>query len=79
VLDAIFAYTINGDLFTSEDDYDTAKEIIRSVFRAAIWIPYFLISDRVKKTFVKRWKHYESPALAPINSETEELVFKEEV
>ena len=31
------------------------KEIIRAIVAAAIWIPYFHMSDRVKRTFVNAY------------------------
>lgn len=34
-------------------DADTAKELGRSLFASLIWVPYMLISERVKATFVK--------------------------
>ncbi|MFG3871266.1 DUF2569 family protein [Escherichia coli] len=27
--------------------------MVRNVFSACIWIPYFIVSERVKRTFVK--------------------------
>lgn len=36
--------------------------IIRSVVAAAIWIPYFHMSNRVKKTFVNRYTNEENEA-----------------
>jgi hypothetical protein len=44
-LDTMFALQIDPG---AEVDH---KEIIRSVVAAAIWIPYFQMSQRVKKTF----------------------------
>ena len=33
-------------------DPDTAKELMRSVIMVVIWVPYMLVSKRVKRTFV---------------------------
>jgi len=33
-------------------DPDTTKELFRSLFMVAVWVPYMLLSKRVKATFV---------------------------
>jgi len=33
-------------------DHDTMKELSRALFTVAIWVPYMLVSKRVKATFV---------------------------
>ena len=35
-------------------DPNTTKELSRSVFSAIIWIPYMLVSKRVKATFIEK-------------------------
>lgn len=34
-------------------DYDTTKVLIQSILQSMIWIPYMLLSKRVKATFVR--------------------------
>jgi len=38
---------------TYAEPSDNVRELIRAVFAAAIWIPYFVRSRRVKLTFVR--------------------------
>ena len=37
----------------AHDDPDSTKEVIRALVAAIIWVPYFLVSKRVKATFVE--------------------------
>lgn len=52
---------VAGDFFfadlipdvATEDNADSIKELTRSIMGVIIWIPYCLVSKRVKNTFVK--------------------------
>ncbi|WPU22606.1 DUF2569 domain-containing protein [Cedecea neteri] len=40
-------------LFDVPFDFDNAKALMRSFLGACIWVPYFCVSERVKRTFVR--------------------------
>ncbi|MEZ5926600.1 MAG: DUF2569 domain-containing protein [Hyphomicrobiaceae bacterium] len=55
VLSVGLAVAFAADLVeaTSADKQDMAKEAVKSVAAAGIWLPYFRVSKRVKNTFVR--------------------------
>ena len=55
IVDAIVAGMIFKDMLTDEPFFDpeTIKEIVRMSIQVIIWVPYIMISKRVKATFIK--------------------------
>ncbi|NER17140.1 DUF2569 family protein [Spongiivirga citrea] len=56
IIDIVLADLILSDVLTNTDYKNSSKGIIRGIIAAAIWIPYFFKSERVKNTFVNTYQ-----------------------
>ncbi len=52
IVDLLLANQIPA-IATQPTDQESLKDLIRSIIGAAIWIPYFIRSKRVKNTFIE--------------------------
>lgn len=59
VADAIAVSVLSPDLMDEIGKNESIKGIMRAIVGAAIWIPYFNLSERVKDTFCKQHKPVE--------------------
>ncbi|RMB56515.1 DUF2569 family protein [Dokdonia sinensis] len=59
MIDAVLVNILVSEAMTPADWAENAKEIGRAFIACAIWIPYFIISERVKDTFVHYGPNYQ--------------------
>lgn len=53
ILDSLAVYVIDPSTVVLDE---VIKEVLYSIIRAGIWVPYFLLSERSKQTFIKLLK-----------------------
>lgn len=61
IFDTVVALSLAPELYTPQENQESLKEIIKGIVKCVIWIPYFILSNRVKETFVERSPTYKEP------------------
>jgi len=54
-LDSLIAFGVNDTSYSEIEKVQVFKEISVSFIKAAVWIPYFIFSKRVKNTFIESY------------------------
>ncbi|MBL4576883.1 MAG: DUF2569 family protein, partial [Flavobacteriales bacterium] len=54
LIDTVAALSLNPEAYSDAETYETFKDVGRSFIAAIIWVPYFMYSERVQRTFVMK-------------------------